>query len=86
MFSVFQKKKIKDFAEKTGAEVNLDTGEVELWQVSWMARDGEYHHDRHRTSKGFLSEELAKEFIKELRKAAAILQNTEDLEIKITKG
>ena len=85
MFTLFQKKKIEQYNEEHNANASTETGEVELWIVEWTARNGEFSSNRFRVSKGFINENLAKAFAKELRDAQALLKSTEDLNIRTYK-
>lgn len=58
---------------------------AQLWVVSWDARIGEYHSDRKRVAKAFLLEEDANQFADSLKKAQALLQNTNNINITIEK-
>jgi hypothetical protein len=56
-----------------------------VWIVSWNARTGDYSHDINRVAKAFLLEEDANQFAESLQQAQALLQNTNNLRIKIEK-
>ena len=38
MFTIFQKKKIEEVAEQKGATINPETGEIDVYVVSWWGR------------------------------------------------
>lgn len=56
-----------------------------VWVVTWKSRYGEYYHETTNVAKAFLSEEDARVFVQSLKDAQALLRNTENLQIKITK-
>lgn len=58
---------------------------IELYVVSWKSRYDSFSQDTKRVAKAFISEEEADNFIKDLKKAAAFLQYTENLEIRKEK-
>ena len=62
-----------------------NTPNIELYVVSWKSRYDIYSHSTKRVAKAFIREEDADIFIKDLEKAAAFLQFTEDLEIRKEK-
>lgn len=70
---------------KKGAVINPETGEIDVYVVSWWGRDGEYSSSKRRVAKSFISPDAAEAFKKELEAAQALLKNTEDLDIKIDK-
>lgn len=59
---------------------------VELWCVRWMARKGEFSHDRRLEMEAFTSEEKAKSFADALINAQKLLRHGENLSISITKN
>lgn len=85
MFTIFQKKKIEEAVEQKGATINPETGEIDVYVVSWWGRKGEFSSDKRRVAKSFISPDAAKAFKKELEAAQALLKNTEDLDIRIDK-
>ena len=56
-----------------------------VWVISWDGRTGDYSDDIKRVAKAFLVEEDAKEFAESLKQAQNLLQNTNNLRIKIEK-
>lgn len=56
-----------------------------VWVISWDGRTGDYSGDIKRVAKAFLVEEDAKEFAESLKQAQNLLQNTNNLRIKIEK-
>lgn len=58
---------------------------AEVWLVSWNARYGTYYNNFRRVAKAFLNDKDAINFEMSLRNAAALLQYTEDLDIRIDK-
>lgn len=71
--SIFGVKKVKDVQ---GAEI---------YTVSWLSRFGCYYTDTKRVYKAFLTKEDAEEFAQNLRAAHKLLQNTNSIQITITK-
>ena len=69
--------KVKEIVEQVdGAHV---------WVVSWEARWGDYSSDTKRVAKAFLNEDDANQFAESLEMAQELLQNTNNLRIKIEK-
>ena len=69
--------KVKEIVEQVdGAHV---------WVVSWEARWGDYSGDTKRVAKAFLNEDDANQFAESLQMAQDLLQNTNNLQIKIEK-
>lgn len=69
--------KVKEIVEQVdGAHV---------WVVSWDARWGDYSTDVKRVAKAFLDEDDANQFAESLEMAQKLLQNTNNLHIKIDK-
>lgn len=69
--------KVKEIVEEVeGANV---------WVVSWDARFGDYNQDRNRVAKAFLDKDDANQFAESLEMAQKLLQNTNNLRIKIEK-
>lgn len=69
--------KVKEIVEQVpGAHV---------WVVSWEARHGDYSYDTKRVAKAFLNEDDANQFAESLQMAHELLQNTNNLRIKIEK-
>ena len=69
--------KVKEIVEQVdGAHV---------WVVSWNRRTGDYSSDIGRVAKAFLNEDDANQFAESLEMAQELLQNTNDLRIKIEK-
>lgn len=58
---------------------------AEIYTVSWMSRFGNYYADTKRVYKAFLAKEDAEEFAQSLRNAHKLLQNTNSIDITITK-
>lgn len=56
-----------------------------VWVVSWTARTGDYSSDVKRVAKAFLNEDDANQFAKSLEMAHELLQNTNNLRIKVEK-
>lgn len=74
-------KKINKIAQITTKEVDG----AEVWMVHWTSRYGDYYGDVRRTAKAFLTEDDAINFKKSLEEAQNILQNTNNIDIKIIK-
>ena len=62
-----------------------DAEGAEIWTVSWDARYGDYSHDTKRVYKAFLSKEDAEAFANSLYAAQRLLQNTNELGVRIEK-
>lgn len=56
---------------------------VTVYMLSWNARDGIYSSSIKRVAKAFINEDDAKAYKTLLIKAKAILQDTDDIDIKI---
>lgn len=56
-----------------------------IWLISWDARTGDYSGDIKRVAKAFLHEEDANQFAESLQQAQDLLQNANNLRIKIEK-
>lgn len=56
-----------------------------VWVVSWTARTGDYCSDVKRVAKAFLNEDDANQFAESLEMAHELLQNTNNLRIKVEK-
>lgn len=56
---------------------------VTVYMVSWNARNGMYSSSIKRVAKAFINEDDAKAYKNLLLKAKAILQDTDDIDIKI---
>lgn len=75
--SLIRPNKLKEIVEEVdGAHV---------WIVSWNRRIGDYSSDISRAAKAFLNEEDANQFADSLQMAQDLLQNTNNLRIKIEK-
>jgi hypothetical protein len=75
--SLIRPNKLKEIVEEVdGAHV---------WVVSWEARWGDYSGDTKRVAKAFLNEDDANQFAESLKMAHELLQNTNNLRIKIEK-
>lgn len=75
--SLIRPHKVKEIVEEVdGAHV---------WVVSWEARWGDYSGDTNRVAKAFLNEDDANQFAESLEMAHELLQNTNNLRIKIEK-
>lgn len=69
--------KVKEIVEQVeGAHV---------WVVSWDARWGDYSSDTNRVAKAFLDEDDANQFAESLEMAQELLQNTNDIHIRVDK-
>ena len=69
--------KVKEIVEQVpGAHV---------WVVSWEARWGDYYGETKRVAKAFLNEDDANQFAESLEIANELLQNTNNLRIKVEK-
>ena len=69
--------KVKEIVEQVpGAHV---------WVVSWEARWGDYSGDTKRVAKAFLDEDDANQFAESLEMAQELIQNTNNLRIKVEK-
>ena len=69
--------KVKEIVEEVpGAQV---------WVVTWEARWGDYYGETKRVAKAFLNEDDANQFAESLEMAHELLQNTNNLRIKIEK-
>ena len=71
--SIFEVKKVK--------EVEC----VEIYSVSWLSRFGEFHSDTKMSYKAFLTKADAEAFAQSLEDAHRLLQNTNSIQITITK-
>lgn len=80
-FLKFLKKKEVIFDVKPSREVDG----AEVWIVSWDKRSGEYSSDTKRAAKAFLSLDDANDFAESLKSAQKLLQNTNDIRIRIEK-
>jgi hypothetical protein len=49
---------------------------VQLWEVRWHSRHGEYHSDTRPEVEAFITKELAEEFATSLRNAYKLLRHT----------
>ena len=58
---------------------------AEIWIVSWNSRVGEFSQDIRPSAKSFLSYEDAKTFYNSLKEAKALLQDKDNIHIKIEK-
>ena len=79
---------MKLWFKKTAVPVSNETKEVEtvqLWQVMWWSRDGEYSHSLNKEFEVFTSEEEAKNFADSLRAAFKLIRYTSGTEVKLTK-
>ena len=75
--SLIRPHKVKEIIEEVdGAHV---------WVVSWNARSGDYSTDVKRVAKAFLNEDDANQFAESLEMAQELLQNTNNLRIKVEK-
>ena len=75
--SLIRPHKVKEIIEEVdGAHV---------WMVSWNARWGDYSTDVKRVAKAFLNEDDANQFAESLEMAQELLQNTNNLRIKVEK-
>jgi hypothetical protein len=75
--SLIRPHKVKEIIEEVdGAHV---------WVVSWNARWGDYSTDVKRVAKAFLNEDDANQFAESLEMAQELLQNTNNLHIKVEK-
>lgn len=75
--SLIRPHKVKEIVEQVpGAHV---------WVVSWVARHGDYSSDTKQVAKAFLDEDDANQFAESLEMAQQLLQNTNNLHIKIDK-
>lgn len=59
---------------------------VQLWEVRWMSRHGEYHGDVKPELEAFTSEEAAEEFAESLRQAFKLTRTTHAIEVSVTKA
>jgi hypothetical protein len=66
-------------------EIVEEVDGANVWVVSWDARCGDYNQDRNRVAKAFLNEDDANQFAESLEMAQKLLQNTNNLRIKIEK-
>lgn len=75
--NLIRPQKVKEIVEEVdGANV---------WVVSWDARCGDFNSDRKRVAKAFLDEDDANQFAESLEMAQELLQNTNNLRIKVEK-
>ena len=58
---------------------------AEVWLVTWKARTGEYSSSYRLAAKAFVREEDANQFAESLKEAKALLQYTENIDIKVEK-
>lgn len=75
--SLIRPHKVKEIVEEVDG--------AHIWVVSWKARYGDYSSDTKSVAKAFLNEEDANQFANALQIAQEILQNTNNLQIKIEK-
>lgn len=66
-------------------EIVEEVDGADVWVVSWDARFGDFNSDRNRVAKAFLNEDDANQFKESLEMAQKLLQNTNNLRIKIEK-
>lgn len=66
-------------------EIVEEVDGAHVWIVSWEARYGDYSQDTNRVAKAFLNEDDANQFAESLEMANKLLQNTNNLRIKIEK-
>ena len=66
-------------------EIVEEVDGVHVWIVSWEARYGDYAQDKKRVAKAFLNEDDANQFAESLEMANELLQNTNNLRIKVEK-
>lgn len=75
--SLIRPNKLKEIVEEVDG--------THVWIVSWNRRTGDYSRDISRTAKAFINEEDANQFADSLQMAQDLLQNTNNLCIKIEK-
>lgn len=66
-------------------EIIEEVDGAHVWVVSWNARWGDYSTDVKRVAKAFLNEDDANQFAESLEMAQELLQNTNNLHIKVEK-
>ena len=66
-------------------EIVEEVDGAHVWIVSWEARFGDYSQDKKRVAKAFLNEDDANQFAESLEMANELLQNTNNLRIKVEK-
>lgn len=59
---------------------------VQLWEVRWWSRHGEYSHDMRPEMEAFPSEIEAKRFAHALRNAFALIRHTSGAAVKVQKA
>lgn len=59
---------------------------VQLWEVRWTSRYGQYYHSVKPEVEAFTSEEQAKAFKKSLENAFALTRNTSDDSVDLVKA
>lgn len=80
-FLKFLKKKEVIFDVKPSREVDG----AEVWIVSWDKRSGDYYSETKRAAKAFLSLDNANDFAESLKSAQKLLQNTNNIRLRIEK-
>lgn len=66
-------------------EIVEEVDGAHVWIVSWDRRTGDFKSDISRAAKAFINEEDANQFAESLKMAQDLLQNTNNLRIKIEK-
>lgn len=66
-------------------EIVEEVDGAHVWVVSWDARWGDYSSDTNRVAKAFLNEDDANQFAESLEMAQELLQNTNDIHIRVDK-
>jgi len=76
------------FKKLTVPETN-DTKEVDviqLWEVRWISRHGEYSHHTQPELEAFTSYEKANEFATALKNANKLLRNKNNIDVRLEKS
>ena len=76
------------FTKKTMVPVSNTTEEIEtvqLWQVTWCSRHGDYFGNTSKEFEVFTSEQDAKNFVESLRAAFKLIRHTSGNDVKLEK-
>jgi hypothetical protein len=76
------------FFKKTSVPVSNEMKEVDavqLWQVTWWSRHGEYSSDLEKEFEVFTSEKEANEFAEALRAAYKLVRHTSRIGVNVEK-
>lgn len=76
------------FFKKTPVPISneiIEINTVQLWQVMWYSRHGEYSHDISKEFEVFTSEKEANDFAESLRAAFKLIRHTSRPEVEVRK-